>query len=68
MFGVPADHTIMKYISRSCVGKPWAVSGKTADGKGGGIIAWCWDEEDAKGVFLEIQKSGLFTDLSYGPA
>ena len=68
MFGVPSDHIIMKYITRDCVGKDWAVSGTTADGQGGGIIAWCWDEEDAKGVYQIIKESGLFVNLTYGKA
>jgi hypothetical protein len=57
-----------KIMSRSCAIAPdnelWTVSGVMVNGMGGGILAWCYDEDDAKHAKDEIAKDGRFKNLS----
>lgn len=41
----------------------WVVSGMTRDGSGGGVLAWCTDEEDAK--YAATVLSDYFDGVSY---
>ena len=36
------------------------------DGKGGGVIAWCYDSQDAVHVYDMVMASGLFRNVSWG--
>lgn len=45
--------------------KLWAVSG--IDGKGGGILEWCYDAADAQRILLEMRKYAQFSGLRAHP-
>jgi len=58
---------------RDAAGKdmPWCVCGKEdytlPDGgrvTGGGILEWCWDQEDAENLLRQMQQDPRFSDLS----
>lgn len=70
LFGIPAGHPLWRYVRRPCNittdDKLWCVSGQTKDGKGGGVIAWCFDSNDAIRVYGLVMDSGLFKDVSFG--
>ena len=37
---------------------PWYVSGMLPDGSGGGVLEWCYDEEDACAMLRVLAESG----------
>lgn len=69
LFGIPAGHPLWRYVRRPCNittdDKLWTVSGQTKNGKGGGVIAWCIDSQDAVHVYDLVMISGLFKNVSW---
>ena len=54
---------------------PWSVCGSQTvtlddgtEGKGGGVLEWCWDEEDALERLEMMQQDPRFSNLSIQPA
>lgn len=49
--------------------KLWCICGQlnTPTGTGGGVLEWCYDEQDAKREFLRLSRdtTGQYTQLSY---
>jgi len=62
------ENRIKTYTGRPCwmygESLKWAVVGERKDGTGGGVIAWCWDEEDATEALYWLRKSLRYTRLS----
>lgn len=57
------------YMSRKCNittdDKLWCVVGYYADGTGGGVLAWCYDKEDAIEATMALWDTGKFINLNY---
>lgn len=57
-----------EYMSRPCNlhGEPlyWAVLGASRDGRSAGVIAWCWDEADARDALAAIRAEGQWIGLT----
>ena len=41
----------------------WAVVGSYADGSGGGVLEWCYNQGDAEHLVTEMEKDSRFTCL-----
>lgn len=65
---VVKEESIQKYIFRnypcSIGGRemPFHVGGE-CDGRGAGVLEWCFDEEDARNVKREMEKDPRFSNL-----
>jgi len=42
----------------------WAVTGGSADGNSAGVMAWCFDEDDANKALAALNATGDFTNLT----
>jgi len=60
--------TAADYMRRPCnmfgESLDWAVCGGSIDGKSGGVLAWCWDEKDAREALAAIRSEGQWVGLT----
>ena len=60
--------TARDYMTRPCnmhgESLRWAVLGGSRDGMSGGVLAWCWDETDARHALAAIRSEGDYVGLT----
>lgn len=58
------EHFTNRPISITTKDRLWCIEGHHADGSGGGVLAWCYDELDAKHGLELFRATGDYEELS----